>query len=276
MTRSPLSLSAIIALSLSFVLPAAAGKSALKFAGVPITPGATVQADVPLSSTEKSYAAAEAGNTIPENALAVIAVPAGFDPQKSWPVLVIFSTSDFNRQNRTDLIDFYRSPALAEGWVVLAGDGRYRPQKDTTGWRAGMTLAALDALHRSFPGSSKWPVATAGFSGGAKRAGLLTPLLARYGCRIIGIFLAGINQDLLSDGYRQFNPGANFLRTPIFVSSGDFDQVATPGQQWHVKTSMERAGFQRVRLERFSADHNVNLSHVREALRWFRQLQTTR
>lgn len=273
MTRSVLSLGAMIALGLASVLPDAAGKSALSFAGVPITPGATVQASVPLSATEKSYAS-EAGNAVPENALAVIAVPPGFDPQKNWPVLVVFSTSDFNRQNRTDLVDFYRSAALAEGWVVLAGDGPHLPAKDTSGWRAGMTLAALDALHRSFPGSNKWPVATAGYSGGAKRAGLLTPLLTLDGCRVIGIFLTGINVDRLTDGYRQFKPGTNFLRTPIFVSSGDFDKIATPSEQALVKLSMERTGFKRIRFEKFSAGHVVKLSQVRDALRWFRELQT--
>jgi hypothetical protein len=265
----------LIAFSFACALPARAERTGLTFAGVSVSPGATVQANVPLNATEKSYAA-EAGNTVPANAVAVIAVPAGFDPQKSWPVLVISSTSDFNRQNRTDLVDFYRSAALAEGWVILAGDGPSLPAKDTSGWRAGMALAALDALHRSFPGSNKWPIASAGFSGGAKRAGLLTPLLALSGCRVIGIFLAGINQDRLSDGYRQFKPGSGFLRTPIFVSSGAQDKMATPNQQWQVKLSMERTGFQRVRLETFPQGHNVKLAHVREALRWFRQQQTER
>ncbi len=274
MNRSLLFVSATIALGLASVLPAAAGKSGLSFAGVPLAPGATVQANVPLSSAEKSYVA-EAGNKVPENALAVIAVPAGFDPQKSWPVLVVFSTSDFNRQNRTDLVDFYRAPGLAEGWVVLAGDGPHLPQKDTSGWRAGMTLAALDALHRSFPGSNRWPVACAGYSGGAKRAGLLAPLLVLDGCRLIGIFLTGINVDRLSDGYHQFKPGANFLRTPIFVSSGDSDRIATHSQQSQVKVSMERTGFQHIRFETFSGGHVVKVSQVRDALRWFRQLQTS-
>ena len=203
--------------SLASVLPATAAKKLeFTFAGVPVTAGATVRANVPLDATEKSYAA-EAGNPVPANAL---------------------------------------------------------PRTDTSGWRAGMTLAALDALHRGFPGSNKWPVACAGYSGGAKRAGLLTPLLALSGCRIIGLFLTGINVDRLSDGYRQFKPGSGFLRTPIFVSSGANDNVATSPQQWQVKLSMERTGFSRVRLETFPQGHNVKLAHVREALRWFRQLQT--
>ena len=83
------------------------------------------------------------------------------------------------------LREFYGKPATNEGWVVLAGDGENNPTRDTGGWRAGMTLAALDALHRSFPGSNKWPVAMAGFSGGAKRVGHLAPLLAVAGNRIM-------------------------------------------------------------------------------------------
>ena len=261
----------VFGLSLTFVIPAnAAEKSGFTFAGVPISPGATVRANVPLNATEKSYAA-EGGNAVPANAVAVLAVPSGFDPQKSWPVLVVLSTSDFKRLNRDDLADFYRTAALSEGWVILAGDGPAFPRQDSTGWRTGMTLAALDALHRSFPGSNKWPVACAGYSGGAKRAGLIAPLLALAGCRMAGIFLTGINEDRLSEGYRQYKPGSGFLRTPIFVSSGADDKMATPSQQWQVKLSMERTGFQRVRLETFSGGHNVKVAHVREALRWFRQ-----
>jgi hypothetical protein len=271
MNDFPLLSRAIIVLSLGWALPAAAAeKSALKFAGIAVTPGATVQANVPLDGTERSYAA-EGGNAVPANAIAVLAVPPGFDPQKSWPVLVVLSTSDFKRLNRDDLADFYRSAALAEGWVILAGDGPAFPRQDSAGWRAGMTLAALDALHRSFPGSNKWPVACAGYSGGAKRAGLIAPLLALAGCRMVGIFLTGINEDRLSEGYRQYKPGGAFLRTPVFVSSGAQDKMATPDQQWRVKTSMERTGFQRVRLETFPQGHNVKLAHVREALRWFSQ-----
>jgi hypothetical protein len=264
---------ALIVFSLAFVLPAtAAEKSGLTFAGVAISPGATVRANVPLDPTEKSYVA-EGGNSVSANAVAVLAVPPGFDPRKSWPVLVVVSTSDFKRLNRDDLADFYRTAALAEGWVILAGDGPESPRQDSTGWRAGMTLAALDALHRSFPGSNKWPVACAGYSGGAKRAGWIAPLLAVAGCRMTGIFLTGINEDRLSEGYRQYKPGSAFLRTPIFVSSGADDKVATPSQQWQVKLSMERTGFQRVRLETFPQGHNVKLAHVRAALHWFRELR---
>src|SRR5215470_10717700 len=140
----------------------AATAGSLTFGGVPFSPGSTVQANVPLSAQEKSLAA-QGGNVVPPNAVAVLATPANFDPGKSWPVLIPCSTNDFKRQNRNDLVQFYRSVGLAEGWVLLAGDGPQHAKNDIVAWRASMTLAAIDALHRSFPGSEKWPIACAGF-----------------------------------------------------------------------------------------------------------------
>ncbi len=240
----------------------------MSFAGVPLVPGATVRANVPLSDLEKSYVA-EGGNAVPPHTVAVLAVPSGFDPKRNYRVLVVLSTSDFQHQNRDDLVNLYRPTALAQDWVLIAGDGPEPARQDSTGWRAGHTLAALDALHRSFPGSQKWPIACAGYSGGAKRAGLIAPLLAVGGYRIIGIFLTGINEDRLSEGYRQFHPGSGFLRTPIFVSTGARDDVATPQQQNAVRQSMQRTGFSNVRQEMFPYGHVVKKTHIEAALRWF-------
>jgi hypothetical protein len=78
--------------------------SALKFAGVPFTAGSTVQANVPLSAEEKTYAA-QGGNPVPPAAVAVIATPAGFDP-KELASTVICSTSDFNDRTGTTLTSF--------------------------------------------------------------------------------------------------------------------------------------------------------------------------
>jgi hypothetical protein len=276
--------------------PAYAG--GLNFADVPLVPGGTVQANVPLSGQEKTYVA-EGGNTVPPYTVAMLAVPPGFDPKKSWPVLVTFSSSDSRRQNRDALRFHYRRVALAEGWVLLAGDGPGpAPRADSTGWRAGHTLAALDALHRSFPGSTQWPVACAGHSGGSKRASYLTPLLALAGNRIIGVFLSGITQESLpppqqqpepgvtnswapayqsvcceslTEGYQRFHPGSSLLRTPIFLSTGRFDRIATLEQQTAVAESLRRAGFTNVRHRTFPGGHVVQPAYVQEALRWFRK-----
>ncbi|MFN2475240.1 MAG: hypothetical protein ABR526_02725 [Chthoniobacterales bacterium] len=253
-----------------FAAASVKGEAGMNFAGVSLKPGETVRAEVPLTAQQQSYVA-EGGNAVPPHAVAVLATPAGFDPQRSWPVLVVLSTIDFHRVNADDLRDFYRQPAIAEGWVVLAGDGPAPAVHDSAGWRAGTTLAALDALHRSFPGSSKWPIAVTGLSGGAKRAGTIAPLLALAGCRMTGVFLTGINEDRLSEGYRTLKPGAAFLQTPIFLSSGQADEVARVAEQQALKASMERAGFRNVRQEIFPQGHSVSRSAVRAALRWFRE-----
>jgi hypothetical protein len=274
---------------------ASAFPAGLSFAGVPLTSGATVRVSVPLSELEKSYVA-EGGNAVPAYTMATLAVPRGFDPKKAWPVLIVFSSSDHQFPSWYDLMRIYRVPALAEGWVLLAGDGpKPAPRIDSSGWRAGHALAALDALNRSFPGSKQWPIACAGQSGGSKRASYLAPLLAVAGYRIIGVFLEGITQEKMpppqepavsnqwvvgypsvccegiTDGYRRFQPGSNFLRTPIFLSTGLFDKVATPEQQTAVAESMRRTGFTSIRHETFPGGHTVLHSHVVEALRWFRK-----
>jgi hypothetical protein len=282
-----------VLVSLALTRPAfPAGSS---FAGVPLTPGGTVSVSVPLSDLEKSYVA-EGGNAVPPYTVAMLAVPPGFDPKKPWPVLVVFSSSDHQHQNRDDLRTLYRRLALAEGWVLLAGDGpKPAPRADSAGWRAGHTLAALDALNRSFPGAKQWPIACAGQSGGSKRASYLAPLLAAAGHRVIGIFLEGITQEKMpppleppisnywvigypqvtgegiTEGYRRFQPGHNFLRTPIFLSTGLFDKIATPEQQTAVAESMRRTGFTNIRHVTFPGGHTVLHAHVIEALRWFRK-----
>ncbi len=254
------------------VISTLATEAPFNFAGVAFSPGSTVRANVPLSAEEKSYAA-QGGNPVPPSAVAVMATPANFDPRKSWPVLVICSTSDFKRQNRDDLAQFYRRVGLAEGWVLLAGDGPQPARNDTAGWRVAMTLAAIDALHHSFAGSEKWPMACAGFSGGAKGAGSIAPVLARSGCRITGLYLTGVNQDYLSPGYATAQPGADFLMTPVYVSAGHDDRIATIEQQYDVAGSIKRTGFQRVRIGTFHGGHEVNDAQTSIALRWFRTLQ---
>src|SRR5438477_11598823 len=202
----------------------AGSEGPLKFAGVAVSPGSPLQANAPLSTQEKSLAA-QGGNVAPPNAVAVLATPVNFDPRKSWPVLIACSTSDFKRRNRDELVPCCRTAGLSEGWVLLAGDGPQRARNKTAAWRGAMTLAAIHALHSSFPGSAKWPIACAGFSGGGKGVGYVAPLLAKNGCRVIGVYMTGANQDHLSDGYARIQPGTNFLSTPIYISAGHDERI---------------------------------------------------
>ena len=262
----------LITLNIISAFGAQAAQGALNFAGVPFSPGSTIQANVPLSAQEKSYAS-QGGNPVPQSALAVLATPANFDPTKSWPVLIPCSTSDFKRQNRNDLVQFYRRVGLAEDWVLLAGDGPQHARNDTAAWRAAMTMAAIDALHHSFAGSEKWPLACAGFSGGGKGVGYIAPFLARNGCRIIGIYITGANEDHLSDGYARCQPGLEFLITPLYFSAGHEDRIATLDQQYAVVGLIKRTGFKRIRIGIFRGGHEVNDAQTSIALRWFRSLQ---
>jgi hypothetical protein len=249
----------------------AATADSLTFAGVVFSPGSTVKANVPLSAQEKSLAG-QGGNAVPPNAVAMLATPSNFDPRNSWPLLVVCSTSDFKRQNRDDLVEFYRRIGLAEGWVLLAGDGPQPARNDTGAWRGAMTLAAIGALHRSFPGSEKWPMACAGFSGGGKGVGLVAPLLAKNGSHVVGVYITGANEDRLTEGYSRVAPGAGFLMTPIYISAGRDDRIATVEQQYNVAGSMKRTGFQRMKIGTFHGGHEVNDAQTSIALRWFRQL----
>ncbi|MFL6598637.1 MAG: hypothetical protein ACJ8KF_11860 [Chthoniobacterales bacterium] len=264
-----LSLAGLILLPHAGSIAATAGS--LTFAGVAFSPGSTVKSNVPLSAQEKSLAT-QGGNVVPSNAVAVLATPLNFDPQKAWPVLVVCSTSDSKRQNRDDLVDFYGRVGLREGWVVLAGDGPQPARNDTAAWRGAMTLAAIDALHRSFPGSNKWPVACAGFSGGGKGVGVVAPLLAKHGCRIAGIYITGANEDRLSEGYARVGPAKEFLKTPVYISAGRDDRIATLEQQYNVAGSIKRTGFQRIKIGTFHGGHEANDAQTSIALHWFREL----
>ena len=244
---------------------------AATLAGQQVQPGGKIEIRFPVSPYFQNIAS-QAGNPRPEIGRAVLAFPAGFDPSRTWPILIVTSTSDFNRTSAMD-VDWYRAPATAEGWIVLGSDATIAPRIDSTQWRLGLLGAALDAIRKEWPQSAKWPVAFAGFSGGSKRSGVLGAMLAKSGSvRVCGFFLSGINEDRLGEAYRTYQPGRGFLEVPVWLSSGVGDTVATPAAHNLVKVSLERTGFKRVRLEQFGGGHQLKMSEVRRALQWFRQL----
>ncbi|HSP45104.1 MAG TPA: hypothetical protein VLO30_03860 [Chthoniobacterales bacterium] len=244
---------------------------AVTLAGQQVTPGGKIEIRYPVSKYFQDVAS-QAGNPRPDTGRAVLTFPAGFDPSHPWPILIVTSTSDFNRTSAMD-VDWYRAPATAEGWIVLGSDATMAPRIDSTQWRLALLGAALEAIRREWPQSAKWPVAFAGFSGGSKRSGVLGAMLAKSGSvRVGGFFLSGINEDRLGEAYRTYQPGHGFLEVPVWLSSGAADTIATPQAHNLVKASLERTGFKRVRLEQFGGGHQLKMSEVRRALQWFRQL----
>lgn len=261
----------ILALSSSVLSLLLRTATAATLAGKPVQAGGETQIQFPVAKVFQDLAA-QAGNPRVETGRAVVIFPPGFDPARRWPLLIVTSTSDFGRTSIMDA-EWYRRPALEEGWIVLGSDATIRPRIDSTQWRLAMLAAALETIRKDWPQSSKWPIAFAGFSGGSKRSGVLGAMLAKTGSlRISGFFLSGINEDRLGEAYRMYQPGPSFLETPVWLSSGNDDTVATPRSHGLVKASLERTGFKHVRLEQFSGGHQLKLSEVRRALHWFREM----
>jgi predicted esterase len=168
-------------------------------------------------------------------------------------------------------------PGCDPGWSTGSGwryGGDSLPvAKSFSRYRLAILAAALESMRKEWPQSAKWPVAFGGFSGGAKRSALVGAMLAKTGAiKTCGFFPCGINEDRLSEAYRDYRPGGDFLGIPIWLSSGQSDNVAKPQDHDRVKASLQRTGFKHVRLERFSGGHQVNKDEVERALRWFREV----
>ena len=98
---------------------------AATLAGQQVQPGGKIEIRFPVSRYFQDVAA-QAGNPRPETGRAVLAFPSGFDPSRAWPILIVTSTSDFNRTSAMD-VDWYRAPGTAEGWIVLGSDATAVP-----------------------------------------------------------------------------------------------------------------------------------------------------
>lgn len=239
--------------------------------GKAVVGGASIEIQFPVAKVFQDMAAQD-GNPRVETGRAVLMFPPGFDPARRWPILIVTSTSDFNRTSPMDA-EWYRRPAMAEGWIVLASDATIKPRIDSTPWRLGMLAATLGVVQKKWPQAARWPVVFAGFSGGAKRSAILGAMLAKSrAVNLRGFYLSGINEDRLTQSYRDYRAGEDLLGVPVWLSSGDADPIARPFDHERVKASMERAGFSRVRLETFSGGHQVKMEEVQRALHWFREV----
>src|SRR2546428_1622662 len=233
--------------------------------------GATLDFQFPINSYFQE-SAAQGGNPKPTTGRALMMFPKNFDPARSWPILVVTSTAD---NERTSLEDAprYQDAAMKEGWIVLATDATIRPRVDSVSWRLAILTAGLQMIRDNWPQSARWPVAFAGFSGGAKSSAFLGAMLAKNrGFRICGFFLAGTNADRLSAAYHDYQPPADFLSIPVWLSSGTADQIARPGAEEGVFYSLKRTGFEQVRLEHFFGGHAVKSTEIQRALHWFRDV----
>lgn len=203
-------------------------------------------------------------------------LPADFDPNKAWNILLVSGTAN---ASSVDHMFFYLDAARdAGGWIVVAADGPHAPpNSDSTAWRWEMAQAALLSLDVAWPGARQWPIATGGYSGGAKRSGLLGAILCKEKWNLIGMYMGGCNQDMATTGLNNYTPSrSEFRKTPIYLSAGNKDEVAPVEKAEKVQRSMESTGFRTVRLETYDGGHDPFIPHITESLKWFTENAPTR
>lgn len=232
-----------------------------------LTPGSIFTFQTQLSPAEQKLAK-EDGNPGADTATVGLCVPTNFTPAKKWPILIVFTTSDGNFSHVARLKAFART-ANDCGWVVLAADGPAKPPEISAKWCWAMLSAGLAVLEKEWPDVKKWPMACGGNSGGAKMSALMAALLASEKFPVVGVFMGGCNEDLLSIGLREFHPPATFKKIAAFLSVGTADKKASPAKVAAVAASMKAAGFRNLRLESYDGGHQMSDEQVAVALGWF-------
>ena len=242
--------------------------SSVAFGAERFEPGKIVHFEARLSAKAKAWANV-GGNPPVERAKCAVVVPENFTPARAWPILIVNTPIG---ASAVEALGQYAPTASAAGWVTLAADGAVPAKLETTEWCHGMLFAAFEQLAKSWPGVARWPVACAGFSGGAKRAAYIGAVLSEDGHPLLGLFLGGCNEDRVSDAMRWHKPGPAFLQTPIFLSHGREDRLATADEMTSVVETMQRSGFLTVRAEAYDGGHELNVKELARALEWFRSL----
>lgn len=244
----------------------------IAFAAPGLVPGGYGEFDVELPASLRTMAGRGTPSPV-RRALVTIGAPADFDSARDWPVLVVSATSDPGYRSSRTLLRAYGETALASGWIVVAADAKdAEAVEDDTVLRLALNTAALAVLRKLWPAAGKAPLAFAGFSGGAKHSGWLAAAFAAQGRTVIGLYLAGVNEETLVDAATHFGVLDDAFRgIPVFLQSAQEDAVATPDDHRAIASKLRRAGFTQVRLESHPGTHTVVPMPMRSALDWFRE-----
>jgi hypothetical protein len=231
-----------------------------------------IEFNVPLSASAR-LSVIHSKNPPVDYVRVAIAVPEAFDPEIPTQILLINGTSDGIGSSIRPMVAF-TNIALRLGWIVIAADAPMKPPDDSPPWRWAMISSLLDHINKAWPGSKRWPIVTAGISGGGKWAGVIGAILSQKGYNLIGVFMGAVNQDFASEAAKLYDPAIRFKQVPFYVSSGTDDKIATPEQHQQVKESLLSSGFGQVRLETFKGGHALSEAELKKALSWFIDLYT--
>jgi predicted esterase len=189
--------------------------------------------------------------------------------------MVISAASDPQYNSSRLLLRAYADTALTAGWILVAADpaAEVSVARDGVALRYALNKAALAVLDLQRPGATKASLAFGGFSGGAKYTGWLAAAFAIDGRTVMGIYLAGVNQNTIVSAAQQFKVlNDTYRRIPIFLQSGEKDEISTPADHLNVYDELKRVGFKNIRIEYFPGRHDVDPGPLRKALDWFRDL----
>jgi len=96
-----------------------------------VTPGEITMFEAPLSAKQRAEAAKD--NPRITTATGALAVPQGFDPQRSWPIFVVSNTEAYSN---IDSMRQFKQAAVDEGWVIVAADAVEAEKNNKGGCRA--------------------------------------------------------------------------------------------------------------------------------------------
>jgi hypothetical protein len=255
--------------------PTGNAAGALQFAGQPLTAGGSSVVEIEVSDAALLKELKEAYGKPSTRAKMLIALPNGFAPTpRNYPILIVSSTTDGDASSIGSARANYLPDATEKGFVVIAVDGEHgKPSdqgRDSTDFRWALVQAGLAAIQKEWPNAKKWPIATAGISGGGGYASHQAMLLLDKQYPLIGLLLSatGWTPGDFPDVTRRA-PRAAVRTLPVFFTAGEKDTIATPEMTQKAHGELTGSGFKNVRYEKFDGGHVLHRPHLQQALEWF-------
>jgi hypothetical protein len=99
---------------------------------------------VPLTPPAKATIEAS-GNKHVTAAIGTVYLPPGFSAARTWPVMIVSATSDFNQRSGPEL-ERYVPAARKLGWMLIAADAPVTPRNDSNELRYGCVGLAPEQM----------------------------------------------------------------------------------------------------------------------------------
>ena len=254
----------------------AAGGSGLTVCGVPMKLGGSVNiVEEPLSpSAVRGFAKAAPK---PTTLKIGIALPANFDPEKPQHVMWVsaaINSEGERKHGNIGALGHYVKTAIAAGWLVVAadtelGNPRLEDNQNSAGGDLAVHQQAVEALAKAWPKFKTWEFACCGFSGGAKATFYRVGDLIASHLNVIGMFLAGCNQNMTAAACQETRcPIGKLHKVNVYIINGQKDDVSTVAHAQTVERGLKGA-YGKVKLVLFDAGHNMNQAEFGKAIAWF-------